>query len=101
MLQENPGLGVGVRRRGPFGIFDFGFRIASHLLPATFEEMAPITLSYHVGVSVYTFVHQDAGKLRIINCAKSLYMTPQMNADECRQYQVFMRLCFLNMRNYL
>jgi|GEM_PF-3695738 len=30
-----------------------------------------------------------------------LYMTPQMNADECRQYQVFMRLCFLNMRNYL
>jgi len=28
-------------------------------------------------------------------------MTPQMNADECRQYQVFMRLCFLNMRNYL
>jgi chromosome segregation ATPase len=32
---------------------------------------------------------------------EELYMTPQMNADECRQYQVFMRLCFLNMRNYL
>jgi hypothetical protein len=57
---------LGVKRRGPFGIFDFGFRIAPHLLPATFEEMAPITLSYHVGVIVCTFVQQDAGKLRVI-----------------------------------
>ena len=30
-----------------------------------------------------------------------LYMTPQMNADECRRYPVFMRLLPLNMRNYL
>jgi hypothetical protein len=30
-----------------------------------------------------------------------LYMTPQMNAEECRQYPVFMRLCFHNTRNYL
>jgi len=30
-----------------------------------------------------------------------LYMMPQMNADECRQYPVFMRLCFLNIRSYL
>jgi hypothetical protein len=59
---------LGVRRRGPFGIFDFGFRITPHLLPATFEEMAPITLSYHVGVIVCTFVQQDVGKWRVILC---------------------------------
>jgi hypothetical protein len=42
-------------------------------------------------------------RLRVLRqaCRFGLYMTPQMNADECRQYQVFMRLCFLNMRNYL
>ena len=33
--------------------------------------------------------------------SKHLYMTPQMNADECHKYPVFMRLCFLNARNYL
>jgi hypothetical protein len=60
--------GLGVRRRGPFRIFDFGFRIAPHLLPATFEEMAPMTLSYHVGVIVCTFVQQDVGKWRVILC---------------------------------
>jgi len=32
---------------------------------------------------------------------EELYMTPQMNADECRQCPVFMMPCFLNIRNYL
>jgi len=48
-----------------------------------------------VSIRRLTDLAQDFGGL------VHLYMTPQMNADECRQYQVFMRLCFLNMRNYL
>jgi|GEM_PF-784232 len=51
-------------------VFDilFGFRIAPHPLPATFEEMPPKTLSYHVGVIVCRFVQQDAGKWCVILC---------------------------------
>ena len=30
-----------------------------------------------------------------------LYITPQIDADQCRQYSVFMRLCSPNMRNYV
>ena len=37
----------------------------------------------------------------VADVAVLLYMTLQMNADECPQFPVFMRLCLLNMRNYL